>query len=125
MNFHGFDANQAVIAYWGSHSTELPEFVRNRVAEKIAKGGLQQLDGALEGLYSARTNIGEAGLELLGGLADFFARNGFMGKGLRAGQIHGVAARIIANGPAEDEGDPEVDLEFVEETQTPVVLPEG
>ncbi|WP_086619287.1 hypothetical protein [Erythrobacter tepidarius] len=63
----------------------------------------------IEYLYARRADLTPDGLALLRDLAQFIATHHFYGKGVRCAQIAGVAARIIEGGPAEDQGDPEID----------------
>lgn len=113
LTFTGTDASRAIIDYWGAHSGELPEHVHSALAAALGElDPLGRIIAAMEALYAARTDLGEPGIELLGGLARFVGANGFYGKGFRAGEIAGVVARIEGGGDPQAEGDPDIDAGF-------------
>lgn len=113
LSFNGTDAYRAVLDFWGRNAGTLPEPARRAMLDALAGSDmLTSIIGAMDALYAARADLGEPGINLLGGLARFVADNNFHGKGIRAAQIAGVAARIAGGGNPEAEGDPEVDAAF-------------
>ncbi len=121
MTFTGLDARTALITFYGAHAAQFPQ-----LAEVVSKTDL--LGSIIEGmelLYSLRADLPEDGIALLDGLARFVSANNFYGKGMRAGLISGVAARIASGGDAEAEGDPVVDAAFMPAPTVPTMLPAG
>ncbi len=113
MNFHGTDANHAIVTFFGTHSAKLPEHTRSKLAEAlVSSDALGAIISTMEALYAARADLDDAGAELLGGLARFVGQHNFYGKGMRAALIAGVAARIASGGVAEDDGDAAVEDAF-------------
>ncbi|MCU0946821.1 MAG: hypothetical protein MUF47_01005 [Porphyrobacter sp.] len=113
MNFHGTDANRAIVAFFGAHSAALPDHTRDKLTEAlVSPDALGAIITTTEALYAARADLGEAGIELLGGLARFVGANNFYGKGLRAALIAGVAARIADGGAPELTDDPAIEAGF-------------
>lgn len=110
--FHGTDANQAIVTFFGLHSQALPEHTRTKVMEAVARGGLDAVIETMEALYAARGHLNTEGLELLEGLAHFVSDYKFYGKGMRGAQMSGIAIRILDGGLAEEEGDPEIEAGF-------------
>jgi len=113
MNFHGTDANRAIVAFFGANMAALPDHTRDKLTEAlVSPDALGAIITTIEALYAARADLGDAGIELLDGLARFVGANNFYGKGVRAALIAGVAARIADGGAAEAEGDPAIEAGF-------------
>jgi|GEM_PF-1420152 len=113
MPFTGTDANRAIIAFFGEHSSTLPDHTREKLTEALVRNdALGAIITTMEALYAARGDLAEGGLDLLDGLARFVGANNFYGKGLRAAQISGVAMRMMQGGEAEALGDPAIEPGF-------------
>lgn len=115
--FSGMDARTAIIAFWETNASTLPEKPRTVLRDALAgQDALNSIVTGIEALYASRSDLNTEGLELLSDLSRFVSRANFYGKGMRSAIIAGVAARIMDGGHTEAEGDPELDVVFIEAT---------
>lgn len=127
--FSGFDANQAIVNFFGMHSSALPEEHRQFMLEAIAgRDLLRTIIITTETLYAARgsENFPEEGVALMGQLGLFIEANDFYGMAERARSIVAVSERIRGEGDAVLETDePQSELYAPKAVEVETIEPEG